>query len=122
MAESLREIVFDTETTGLNYSGDDRVVEIGCCELINHTPTGKMFHCYINPEREIPENVVRVHGLTTEFLSDKPKFVEIVDDFLKFIGDAKLVAHNATFDINFINAELRMRLTANTWFHWWISF
>jgi len=107
MTESLREIVFDTETTGFNYSGDDRLVEIGCCELINHTPTGKTFHCYINPEREVPANVVKVHGLTTEFLSDKPKFSEIVNDFLNFIGDAKLVAHNANFDMNFINAELR---------------
>lgn len=107
MAEVLREIVFDTETTGFNYSGDDRLVEIGCVEMINHTPTGKTFHCYINPEREVPEAVVKVHGLTTEFLSDKPKFAEIAEDFVKFIGDAKLVAHNAVFDINFINAEFR---------------
>ena len=107
MAEVLREIVFDTETTGFNYSGDDRLVEIGCIEMVNHTPTGKTFHCYINPEREVPEAVVKVHGLTTEFLSDKPKFAEIADDFVKFIGDAKLVAHNAVFDINFINAEFR---------------
>ncbi len=107
MTESLREIVFDTETTGFNYSGDDRLVEIGCVEMINHTPTGKTFHSYINPEREVPESVVKVHGLTTEFLSDKPKFSEIANDFLKFIGDAKLVAHNAVFDINFINAEFR---------------
>ncbi len=107
MAESLREIVFDTETTGLNYSGDDRVIEIGCIEMINHTPTGKTFHCYINPEREVPDVVVKVHGLTTEFLSDKPKFAEIANDFVKFIGDAKMVAHNAVFDINFINAEFR---------------
>ncbi len=107
MAESLREIVFDTETTGFNYSGDDRLVEVGCIEMINHTPTGKTFHRYINPEREVPEAVVKVHGLTTEFLSDKPTFAEIADDFVKFIGDAKLVAHNAVFDINFINAEFR---------------
>ncbi len=106
MAEVLREIVFDTETTGFNYSGDDRLVEIGCVELVNHTPTGKTFHCYINPEREVPEAVVKVHGLTTEFLSDKPKFAEIAGDFLKFIGDANLVAHNAVFDMNFVNAEL----------------
>lgn len=107
MSESLREIVFDTETTGFNHSGDDRIVEIGCVEMINHTPTGKTFHCYINPEREVPEEVVRVHGLTTEFLSDKPKFAEIAQDFIDFIGDANLVAHNAVFDINFINAEFR---------------
>lgn len=107
MSESLREIVFDTETTGFNYSGDDRLVEIGCVEMINHTPTGKTFHCYINPEREVPEAVVKVHGLTTEFLADKPKFAEVAGDFVKFIGDAKLVAHNAVFDINFINAEFR---------------
>ena len=107
MAESLREIVFDTETTGFNYSGDDRLVEVGCIEMINHTPTGKTFHRYINPEREVPEAVVKVHGLTTEFLSDKPTFAEIADDFIKFIGDAMLVAHNAVFDINFINAEFR---------------
>ena len=116
MTESLREIVFDTETTGFNYSGDDRLVEIGCVELINHTPTGKTFHCYINPEREVPEAVVKVHGLTTEFLSDKPKFTEIVGDFLKFIGDAKLVAHNAVFDMNFVNAELhRAGLAELSW-------
>ena len=107
MTENLREIVFDTETTGLQYNGDDRIVEIGCVEMINHTPTGKTYHVYINPEREVPEEVVRVHGLTTQFLSDKPKFAEIVDDFLKFIGNANMVAHNATFDINFVNAELR---------------
>ena len=105
--KNIREIVFDTETTGLQYNGDDRIVEIGCVEMINHTPTGKTYHVYINPEREVPEEVVRVHGLTTQFLSDKPKFAEIVDDFLKFIGDANMVAHNATFDINFVNAELR---------------
>ena len=107
MSESLREIVFDTETTGFNHSGDDRIVEIGCVEMINHTPTGKTFHCYINPEREVPEEVVRVHGLTTEFLSDKPKFAEIAQDFVDFIGDANMVAHNAVFDMNFINAEFR---------------
>ncbi|MBD5405375.1 DNA polymerase III subunit epsilon [bacterium] len=107
MSESLREIVFDTETTGFNYSGDDRIVEIGCVEMLNHTPTGKTFHCYINPEREVPEEVVRVHGLTTEFLSDKPKFSEIAQDFVDFIGDANMVAHNAVFDMNFINAEFK---------------
>ena len=107
MNETLREIVFDTETTGLNYDGDDRVIEIGCVEMVNHTPTGKTYQVYINPEREVPAEVVRVHGITTEFLADKPKFAEIVDGFLTFIGDAKLVAHNASFDINFLNAEFR---------------
>lgn len=107
MSETLREIVFDTETTGLNYGGDDRVIEIGCVEMVNHSSTGKTYHVYINPEREVPAEVVRVHGITTEFLADKPKFAEIVDGFLEFIGDAKLVAHNATFDINFLNAEFR---------------
>lgn len=107
MAEILREIVFDTETTGFNYSGDDRLIEIGCLEMINHTPTGKVYHVYINPERDVPQQAVKVHGLTTEFLKDKPVFTEIVDDFLEFIGDANLVAHNAVFDINFINAELK---------------
>ena len=106
MTENIREIVFDTETTGLNYNGDDRVIDIGCVELINHTPTGKTYQVYINPERDVPAEVVKVHGITTEFLADKPKFAEIVDSFLEFIGDAKLVAHNATFDINFLNAEL----------------
>jgi DNA polymerase-3 subunit epsilon len=107
MSQNLREIVFDTETTGFNFSGDDRIVEIGCVEMLNHTPTGKVYHVYINPEREVPMEVVRVHGLTTEFLADKPKFHEIVDEFLEFIGDANLVAHNATFDMNFLNAELK---------------
>ncbi len=107
MAENLREIVFDTETTGFNHSGDDRIIEIGCVEMINHTPTGKIYHTYINPERDIPESSIRVHGLTRNFLSDKPVFDEIVDEFLEFIGDANLVAHNATFDMGFINAELR---------------
>ena len=107
MTEQLREIVFDTETTGFNFSGDDRIVEIGCVEMINHTPTGKTYHVYINPEREVPEEVVRVHGLTTEFLKDKPTFKEISKEFREFIGDANLVAHNAMFDMNFINAEFK---------------
>lgn len=107
MANQIREIVFDTETTGFNFSGDDRIVEIGCVEMVNHTPTGKTFHVYINPEREVPEEVVKVHGLTTEFLKDKPTFKEIANDFKNFIGDANLVAHNAMFDMNFINAEFK---------------
>lgn len=103
----MREIVFDTETTGLDPFQGDRVVEIGCVELINHVPTGRTYHQYINPERSLSEEVVAVHGLTEQFLSDKPKFSEIVDEFLAFIGsDSMLVAHNASFDMKFLNAEL----------------
>ena len=106
MKKLLREIVFDTETTGLDET-TDRVIEIGCIELMNHVPTNKTFHVYINPEREVPENVIKVHGITSDFLKDKPKFSEIADDFLNFIKDSKLVAHNASFDIKFINSELK---------------
>jgi DNA polymerase-3 subunit epsilon len=107
MAEKIREIALDTETTGFSSSdGADRIVELGCVELINHTPTGKTFHAYINPEREVPESAIRVHGLTTEFLSVKPKFADVAQDFLEFIGDAVLVIHNAPFDIPFLNMEL----------------
>ncbi len=107
MKENIREIVFDTETTGFYYNQDDRLVEIGCIELLNHIPTGKNYHVYINPERDMPIEAFKVHGLSTEFLSTKPKFSEIVDEFLEFIGDATLIAHNAKFDINFLNAELK---------------
>ena len=104
----MREIVFDTETTGLDPFSGDRLVEIGAVELINHIPTGKEYHQYINPMRSMSEEVVKVHGLTEEFLSDKPTFDEICDDFLAFIGsDSKLVAHNAPFDIKFLNCQLR---------------
>jgi len=103
----IREIVFDTETTGFEYSKGDRLVEIGAVELVNHMPTGKIYHQYINPEREVPEEVVKVHGLTYEFLKDYPVFEKIADDWLNFIGDAKLVAHNASFDMNFVNYELK---------------
>ncbi|HEU0117691.1 MAG TPA: DNA polymerase III subunit epsilon [Alphaproteobacteria bacterium] len=102
----MREIVFDTETTGLDPLQGHRVVEIGCVELFNHMPTGKTFHAYLNPERDMPSEAAAVHGLTDEFLADKPMFAEVVDDFLQFIGDAPLVAHNAGFDFKFINAEL----------------
>lgn len=103
----MREIVFDTETTGLDPFQGDRVVEIGCIELYNHVPTGRVYHQYLNPERSLSEEVIAVHGLTEQFLSDKPKFREIVDEFLAFIGsDSKLVAHNASFDMKFLNAEL----------------
>jgi len=102
----IREIVLDTETTGLSPQGGDRLVEIGCVELINHIPTGKNFHVYINPQRSMPEEAFRVHGLSEEFLSDKPLFTAIIEDFLAFIGDATLVIHNAPFDMGFLNAQL----------------
>ena len=102
----MREIVLDTETTGFKPEEGHRLVEIGCLELVNHLPTGKTFHRYLNPEREVPPDAARVHGLTTEFLSDKPLFDAVADDFLAFIGDAPLVIHNASFDMSFINAEL----------------
>ena len=104
---AIREIVFDTETTGLSPNGGDRIVEIGCVEMFNHIPTRQSFHVYINPERDMPEGAFAVHGLSSEFLSDKPVFSAVADDFLTFIGDAKLVAHNASFDIGFVNAEIR---------------
>jgi DNA polymerase III subunit epsilon len=103
----VREIVFDTETTGLDPLTGDRVVEIGCVEILNFIPTGQSFHVYINPERDVPEPAFRVHGLTQEFLAKHKCFHEIADEFLAFIGtDTKLVAHNAGFDFGFINAEL----------------
>ncbi len=104
----MREIVLDTETTGLNPEKGDRIVEIGCVELENHLPTGKTYHQYINPMRSISQEVVAVHGLTEEFLSDKPLFSEIADDFLAFVGEnTPLVIHNAAFDMNFLNTELK---------------
>jgi len=102
----MREIVLDTETTGLDPLMGHRVAEIGCVELHNYIPTGKTFHVYLNPERDMPTEAAMVHGLTDEFLADKPVFAEKADEFLNFIGDAPLVIHNATFDMNFINAEL----------------
>jgi len=102
----MREIVLDTETTGLDPLRGDRLVEVGCVEIFNRMPTGQTFHCYINPERDMPAEAFAVHGLSAEFLSTKPLFTEIVDEFLEFIGDAPLVIHNASFDIGFINAEL----------------
>ena len=104
----MREIVLDTETTGFDPETGDRVVEIGCVELNFYVPTGNEYHCYINPERDMPEGAFGVHGLSEEFLSDKPVFADIIDDFLEFIGDdARLVIHNASFDSKFLNAELR---------------
>ncbi len=102
----MREIVFDTETTGLDAYQGDRLVEIGCIELLNRFPTGKTFHCYFNPERDMPEQAFNVHGLSSEFLKDKPLFAEKVDELLAFLGDAPLIAHNAVFDLGFLNAEL----------------
>lgn len=101
----LREIVFDTETTGVEPNKGDRVVEIGCVEILDRLPTGKAFHCYVNPERDMPAEAFAVHGLSAEFLSDKPVFSQVAAEFQAFIGDAPLVAHNAQFDVNFINAE-----------------
>jgi DNA polymerase-3 subunit epsilon len=102
----MREIVLDTETTGLDPLRGDRLVEVGCVEIFNRMPTGQTFHRYINPERDVPAEAFAVHGLSTEFLATKPLFAEVVDEFLEFIGDAPLVIHNASFDVSFINAEL----------------
>jgi len=100
------EIVLDTETTGLDPSAGHRIVEIGCVELENHLPTGRTFHQYVNPRRDMPSEAFAVHGLSEEFLAGHPGFEDIVDSFLGFIGDATLVIHNAEFDMGFINAEL----------------
>jgi DNA polymerase III subunit epsilon len=102
----MREIVFDTETTGLDPLQGDRLVEIGCIEMVNRYPTGKTFHFYFNPERDMPEGAFRIHGLSIDFLKDKPLFAEKADELIAFIGDAQLVAHNAMFDLGFLNAEL----------------
>ncbi len=103
----MREIVLDTETTGLDPNSGDRIVEIGAVELLNHMPTGKTYHQYINPERDMPDGAFAVHGLSAEFLSDKPVFAAVAQAFLDFIGDSKLVIHNAAFDMKFLNAELK---------------
>jgi DNA polymerase-3 subunit epsilon len=102
----MREIVFDTETTGLEPSEGHRMVEIGCIELVNRIPTGNTFHRYLNPERDMPEGAFNIHGLTADFLKDKPLFATMVDDLLMFIADDPLVAHHAVFDLTFLNAEL----------------
>jgi DNA polymerase-3 subunit epsilon len=102
----MREIVFDTETTGLSPASGDRLVEIGCIEIVNRVETGRTYHAYFHPERDMPAEAERVHGLSITFLSDKPRFHESVEDLLEFIGDAPLVAHNAAFDFGFLNAEL----------------
>jgi DNA polymerase-3 subunit epsilon len=104
----MREIVLDTETTGLDPGQGHRLVELGCIELVNRIPTGATFHVYLNPERDVPAEAAAIHGLTTEFLRDKPRFLEVVDDFLAFIGEeAPLVIHNAAFDHGFLCAELK---------------
>jgi len=104
----MREIVFDTETTGLSFSGGDRLVEIGCVELVNKVMTGRTFHAYVNPQRAMPVEAFRVHGLSDVFLSDKPLFHDVVEDLLEFFGDGDcpLIAHNASFDFGFLNGEL----------------
>jgi len=103
----MREIVLDTETTGLDPGQGHRLVEVGCVELLNRIPTGATFHAYINPEREVPAEAFAIHGLSTEFLSDKPLFADVADEFLAFISDSPLVIHNAGFDHGFLNAELK---------------
>ena len=107
MGESpMREIVLDTETTGLSPADGDRIVEIGCIELVNHLPTGKTFHRFINPGIKMPAAAQKIHGHSDEFLADKPDFAAIADEFLAFLGDSKLVIHNAAFDMGFLDAEL----------------
>jgi DNA polymerase-3 subunit epsilon len=104
--QNIREIVLDTETTGLDPSDGHRIIEIGCVELVDHFPTGRTYQTYLNPEREVPAEAERVHGITGAFLADKPRFPEIVEAFLEFLGEAPLVIHNAAFDLKFVNAEL----------------
>lgn len=101
----MREIVLDTETTGLDPFAGDRIVELGAVELLNHMPTGRTFHAYINPQRNVPAEAVAVHGLTAEFLADKPVFATVAAEFAAFLGDSRLVIHNAAFDMKFLNAE-----------------
>lgn len=102
----MREIVLDTETTGFDPKTGDRIVEIGCVELLNHIPTGDTWHKYINPERDMPQSAFEVHGLSTQFLSDKPLFIDLADEFLQYVEDSTLIIHNASFDIGFLNYEL----------------
>lgn len=103
----MREIVFDTETTGLSFSAGHRLVEIGCVELVNRLPTGRSFHAYLNPDRDMPVEAFNVHGLSAAFLQDKKRFPEVCDDLIAFLGDCPLIAHNAMFDYGFINGELK---------------
>ena len=112
----MREIILDTETTGLDPQEGHRIVEIGCVELVNSIPSGRTWHCYLNPEREMPEQAFSVHGLSNDFLSDKPLFADKADEFLEFVESAKLVIHNARFDFGFLNAELeRSSKSLLTW-------
>ncbi len=104
----MRQIVLDTETTGLSAEAGDRIIEIGCVELVNRKLTGRNFHYYLNPERESHEDALKVHGITNEFLQDKPKFAFIVDEFIDYIKDADIIIHNASFDIGFLNKELEL--------------
>ena len=103
----MREIALDTETTGISPRDGHRIIEIGALELMHHLPTGRKLHLYINPERDIDDGAVAVHGITSDFLTDKPVFADIVDEFLAFVGDDPMVIHNASFDMGFINAELK---------------
>jgi len=102
----IRQVVLDTETTGLRPRDGDRIIEIGAIELINHLPTGKVYHQYINPQRDIPPESTRICGITNEMVKDSPFFVHVVEDFLEFIEDSQLIIHNASFDMGFLNAEL----------------
>ena len=104
----MRQIFLDTETTGLSPEQGDRVIEIGCVELANRKLTGKTLHLYLNPDRESHEDALRIHGITSEFLKDKPRFAEAVDEFLEFVSDAQLIIHNAPFDLGFLNKELSL--------------
>ena len=104
----MKEIVLDTETTGLSVKDGHRIVEIGCIEIENLIPTKNVFHCYLNPERKVSESALKVHGYTDEFLADKKKFKDIADEFLKFIEDKKIIIHNAEFDIGHLNNELSL--------------
>ncbi|MBL7480954.1 DNA polymerase III subunit epsilon [Legionella bononiensis] len=103
----MRQIILDTETTGIGPEQGHRVIEIGCIELIDRKLTGKHFHVYLNPERDVEEGAFRVHGISTEFLQDKPLFKDVVSEFLQFVGGAELVIHNAPFDVGFLNSELK---------------
>ena len=103
----MRQIVLDTETTGLSPEAGDRIIEIGCVELLNRKLTGHNFHHYLNPDRDIHEDAMKVHGISTEFLSDKPRFENVVEEFLAYVQDAEIIIHNAPFDVGFLNAELQ---------------
>src|SRR5262245_13321396 len=108
MRFAMREIVLDTETTGFDPQKGHKLCEIGCLELKNHVPTGKIYHVYVNPQREVPQDAANVHGLTYDFLKDHPVFKEHAQDFLDFIEDSPLIIHNAIFDMRFLNAELSL--------------